>query len=78
MYESLIKSKFSHDYADEFSDLLYVCVQLNLCYFNGETYIFQDGLPMGGPLSSLLANVYMDRLEHWILKHGHFVSRVIA
>ena len=32
---------------------------------------------MGGPLSALLANVYMDRLERWTLKYGRGAPGVV-
>lgn len=32
---------------------------------------------MGGPLSTLLANVFMDRLEQWVLRYGRYSSRVV-
>ena len=56
---------------DEFEKLV------RICYFNGDSYIFPDGLPMGGPLSSLLADIFMDRLEQWILKFGRHSSKAL-
>ena len=32
---------------------------------------------MGGPLSSLLADIFMDRLEQWILKFGRHSSKAL-
>ena len=60
---------------DEFWDLITQCTKKNLCVFRGTTYVFPDGLPMGGPLSMLLAAVFIDHLETEILRgspHNNF------
>ena len=41
---------------------------------NSVSCYFPDGLPIGGPLSPLLANVFMDRWEQWVLKFGRYSS----
>ena len=77
MYESLVKSGHTFEYADEFEKLLLLCTQHNRCYFDGKTYLMPDGLPMGGPLSFLMANVFMNRLEIWALKFARFASHAL-
>ena len=51
----------------EFRGLLLHSTKLNFCWFNGHFYKFKTGLPMGGPLSSLIANIYMDHFENYII-----------
>ena len=38
-------------------------VNQNFCMFNNSFYKINDGLPMGMPLSGLLADIYMDHIE---------------
>ena len=77
MYEVLVKSGQSLDAADEFEKLILHCVKDNICHFDSKVFRLPDGLPMGGPLSSLMADVLMDRLERWVLNFARFSSRVI-
>lgn len=51
------------DEITEFENLIKLCLEKNACSFRGITYQFSDGLPMGNPLSPLVADVYMDDLE---------------
>jgi len=54
------------DDIEEFRDLITLCLEDNICMFNNLVYKFPDGLPMGGPLSSLAADIYIDNIEHRI------------
>ena len=42
-------------------------IHQSICFFMSKIYKFQDGLPMRGPLSALVANAYMDHIEKQIL-----------
>jgi len=65
---SILQSKKVHqDLINEFRSLITLCLSNNLCVFKGKKYRFPDGLPMGGPLSSLVADVFMDDLESSVL-----------
>ena len=52
----------------ELKDLLYACTQNVQFLFQGEYYRQVDGISMGSPLGSLLADVYMFHLETTVLK----------
>ena len=43
------------------------CTEQNICTFKNKTYKMIDGLPMGSPLSGLLANIYVEHIEDKIL-----------
>ena len=77
MYEILVKSGQSLDAADEFEKLILHCVKDNICHFDSKVFRFPDGFPMGGPFSSLMADVLMDRLERWVLNFARFSSLVL-
>ena len=61
--EILEQCKIPPPLADEFVSLLKVCLEPNICQFNNKVYKFADGLPMGSPIASLMANIFMDSLE---------------
>ena len=67
----LTNAQLHQDIVTEFKDLLKLCLKDNICFFMGRIYKFQDGLPMGAPLSALVANVYMDHMEKQILGSSH-------
>ena len=48
---------------------LLVCCDQNYFEFNGNIYISKEGLIMGNPLSPILAEIFMDNLEHKIHEH---------
>lgn len=57
--------------------LLRLALKQNYCKFNGSYYSLKQGLPMGSPLSGILANIFMDNLENIFLeKHldSHHIS----
>lgn len=49
--------------AGEILQLLLICLDQNYLQFNGMFYKQNDGLPMGSPLSPLLAEIFMNNLE---------------
>ena len=51
------------DFMTEFRLLDLACLQRNVYEFRGDVYGFPDGLPMGNPLSPIVADVYMSVLE---------------
>ena len=77
MSELLIKSGVALDTTDEFEQLILTCVERNICKFDEKTFRFPGGLPMGGPMSSLIAEVLMDRLERWVLRRWYQFGNVI-
>ena len=50
---------------DEFMNFLRKCLILNFCKFGGKFRKFSDRIPIGSPLSSLISEVFMDRLVGW-------------
>lgn len=60
----------------EFQDIITKCLKDNICSFKGKTYKFPDGLPMGGPLSSLTAEVFMSKLESDIISSSNHSNRI--
>ena len=59
--ERLIKTKIKRD---QMKKLLYLCTKEGHFSFNGEIYIQTDGVMMGSPLGSLIANIFMCELEN--------------
>ena len=53
--------------ANTIEELLTVCTDQNFCQFNNKLYKYSDGLPMGGSLSGLLADIFLDSLEKDLL-----------
>lgn len=78
MCDILRDSNVNADTISEFKGLISICVLTNICQFRNTTYQFPDGLPMGGPLSSLVAEVFMDRLENDIFTPDHPQFSVFA
>lgn len=57
--------------------LTQLTTEQNFFNFNDCTYKMEDGLPMGSPISGLLANIYIDNLEKEIEKLPDF-NNVLA
>ena len=68
MVELLEKKNIPPVITAEFKDFLTLCTEKNLHIFQGSVYKFPDGFPIGGLLSTLIADVFMDKLESDILK----------
>ena len=72
-----MKTGLTFDAADEFEKLILLCTEKNICLFDGKIFQFPTGLPMGGPLSSLIPNVLIDRLERWVFKHSRYSKHAL-
>ena len=72
MADILLQKGTDPEMVGEFRDLLSICLKYNLCVYQFKQYEFPDGLPMGAPLSMLVADIYMDRLQQDII--GNFPS----
>jgi len=77
MYKILVKLGVNLDTTDEFEELILLCAEQNICKFDGKMFKFPGDLPVGGPMSSLIAKVLMDRLEHWVLRRWSSFGNVI-
>ena len=65
---NIIKSQMEsllidNDIIQQTIDLLNTTLQQNYFTFNSEFYLQLDGLPMGSPWSSLLADIFLQNLE---------------
>lgn len=68
-YELLVKSSVDLDTVDKFWRLILACTsEDNICKFNGTTFKF--------PLS-IVTEVFMDRLECWVLHHWRDSGEII-
>jgi len=63
---------------------LQICLANNICKFKNDFYQFQDGLPMGSPISPLMGEIFMNRVENEIfssnsplLQHVHYWCRYV-
>lgn len=55
------------EYKEEIVDVVRICLQQNYFRFNNKYYIQNEGLPMGSPLSPIIAEIYMNNLENKIV-----------
>ena len=62
--EKKIKTKIK---ANKLRQLLCLCTKEGHFTFNDETYVQIDGVMMGSPLGSLIANIFMCELETSII-----------
>ena len=64
---------------DEFVVLLETCLETSICQFLNRVYKFPDGLPMGSPLASLMADIFLNSIENDIFnsnrRHSLLVER---
>jgi len=54
-----------------------IAISLNFCQFQGQTFLFPDGLPMGGPPSSIVVEVFMCQVQPEILDASQGYSRIM-
>ena len=54
------------------------CIKQNYFFFNNKCFEFADGLPMGSPLSPLLAEIFMNFFEQTILSSNNPYFRHIV
>lgn len=45
-------------------NLFDLCIKQNFCTFNNQCYCYNEGLPMGSPLSGLLADIFLNNIEN--------------
>lgn len=60
-------AQISDQEVNEIIVLLRLVVKQNYFTFNGAFYTQTEGLPMGSPLSGMLANIFIDKLENTFL-----------
>lgn len=75
--EILYKSDIDAAPTLEFMKILKLCLETNVCQFQNQTYRFSDGLPMGGPLSSLMYDIFMNHLEQHMVNNSPYMYDVL-
>nr|XP_022905894.1 uncharacterized protein LOC111417759 [Onthophagus taurus] len=50
--------------------LFEICIQQNFCSFDGQYYTYDKGLPMGSPLSGLMADIFLNNLEEKMINNN--------
>ena len=55
---------------DEIIGLLEICLRLTYFTFRGEFFHLQDGVAMGSPVSSVVANLFMEHFEERAIKEA--------
>ena len=56
------------EYKEEIIECLRICLQQNYFRFNNKFYIQKEGLPMGSPLSPIIAEIFMNDFENKIIE----------
>jgi hypothetical protein len=74
----LTEANVSTPAAEEFTSLLRTCLFPNFCKFNNKIYQFQDGLPMGSPLSPLISEIFMNRLEREVFTSNCMLTQYVG
>ena len=77
MVSHLRNQQIHQDAIDEFKVLMKLCLEDNICHFQGKTYQFPDGLPMGGPLSSLVADAFLSHMEDQLLRDPAISQNIV-
>ena len=67
MCEKIRDNGVDSETVDEFNSLVTICFDRNTCK-REQVYEFSYGLSMGNPLSPILVEVFMDKLESDILE----------
>nr|XP_022910425.1 uncharacterized protein LOC111421491 [Onthophagus taurus] len=57
--------------------MIKLCTELNFCQFEDGLYKYNDALPMGSPLSGLLADFFIDKLETSFLQPDNEYNKYI-
>lgn len=74
---TLEKSRITPQEQEEYITLFKECLEQNYFTFNNQYYIQNTGLPMGSPLSPLLADIYMNEMEVNLLKSPHAKKHIL-
>ncbi|XP_018908846.2 uncharacterized protein [Bemisia tabaci] len=69
-------SKFSRKEISEFCKLLQYTTTNNYFEYNQTTFKLKEGLPMGAPISPLMAEVFMDDIDHKIVTLEKWRNRI--
>nr|XP_022904588.1 uncharacterized protein LOC111416729 [Onthophagus taurus] len=63
----IIEEKVDSKNVEHIFNLLKICTEQNFCQFNDKFYQYNEGLPMGSPLSGLLSDIFLNSIENKIL-----------
>ena len=74
----LVEKSISPPAADEFLLLLKTCLFPNICQFKNQIYRFEDGLPMGSPLSPLISEIFMNLLEREVFNSDCMLTQYVG
>lgn len=61
---------------EEVIELLSVCLRQNYFRFNNRFYVQEEGLPMGSPLSPVMADIYMNEFEKRIITESKHRDKI--
>lgn len=70
MIQHLRSAGLHKDVVKEFKELISLCLNQNICSFDRSVFKFKDGLPMGAPLSSMVADIFVNALEVRFLNYS--------
>ncbi|XP_072152535.1 uncharacterized protein [Bemisia tabaci] len=62
----------------EFTTLLEFTTSNNYFKYNGKFYKMNKGLPMGGPISPIMADIFMDKYDHRICTSNKWASKILC
>ena len=57
--------------------LMNLCMDQHDCRLNERIYSMTDGVPMGSPLSCIMADVFMNELEYKIMNNDRFTNNIL-
>ena len=72
MLKHLERKKLHPDIINKFHNLISICLHQNVCIFKKKSYKFPGGVPMGGPLSALVADIFKDELETFFVESSSY------
>uniref|UniRef100_A0A8D8PLV0 Reverse transcriptase domain-containing protein n=1 Tax=Cacopsylla melanoneura TaxID=428564 RepID=A0A8D8PLV0_9HEMI len=79
--KTLITNRISHlseVLQKEVKKSLEICLSQNFCTFMDQTFEIKSGLPIGSPISPLMADIFMDHIEEKIFSSGSpWSSRIL-
>lgn len=68
MDKEVNNTELSHGITEAFK----LCIKQNYFQFNNKIYTQKNGLAMGSPLSSLLSEIFLDKIENEFIKNNKF------